>query len=429
MRTRRSTVLSHVNAELETNHEADNNAKIQQVKGAQDHADTDFQGPPEAVEPDLLSTPPEIAQEVWESLKEEFYEPIEQLPLSLHRSFTLIGEQDREAQSSQNELLPTIRSYIKLRQSLEQEQDNDIRSKTAYRGAEVNHTQHNRINVEARSNSPPANFNQANNTARDPATSHIVRSTPQSSPMRAQGGRETDATVPKSVPFPPRARPKTIGELLTRITFLTSELLRASDEKVGLATVAYDLIDRHVKILDTAVKEHEGSVVLGLREGTRPVETTLQVESATALTEEVEEVGEVEEVEEGAEEDEDEEPQLGMIGPAVGTGVEGKAGQRLRKNRRKDKRKHDMDGQALLEAAVTSVDAPQELSIDPDEPRYCYCNQVSYGEMIACDNPDCNREWFHLGCAGLTAPPKGRVKWFCRDCEEETTKVKKRRVH
>jgi len=357
------------------------------------------------------------------------------LPLSLHRSFTLIGEQDKEAQAFQNELLPAIRSYIKLRQSLEQE--HEIRSRTAYCRAEVSYTQHSRINgttrngsgnnqkcedfddvmVEDRSNSPP--FNQAH----DLATSHTIRPTPQSSPTRAQGGRETDATVPKSVPFPPRARPKTIGELLTRITFLTSELLRASDEKVGLATVAYDLLDRHVKILDRAIKEHEDSTILGLREGTRPVETTLQVESAAAFTEEGEEV------EEGAEEDEDEEPQLGMIGPAVGNGVEGKAGQRLRKNRRKDKRKHDMDGQALLEGAAGSVEASQELSIDPNEPRYCYCNQVSYGEMIACDNPDCNREWFHLGCAGLTAPPKGRGKWYCRDCEEEATKVKRRRVH
>lgn len=23
---------------------------------------------------------------------------------------------------------------------------------------------------------------------------------------------------------------------------------------------------------------------------------------------------------------------------------------------------------------------------DPNEPRYCICNQVSYGEMVACDN-------------------------------------------
>lgn len=27
-----------------------------------------------------------------------------------------------------------------------------------------------------------------------------------------------------------------------------------------------------------------------------------------------------------------------------------------------------------------------EWSYDPNEPRYCVCNQVSYGDMVACDN-------------------------------------------
>ena len=40
-----------------------------------------------------------------------------------------------------------------------------------------------------------------------------------------------------------------------------------------------------------------------------------------------------------------------------------------------------------------------------DEPRYCYCNGLSYGQMVACDNESCEREWFHLQCAGLTRPP------------------------
>lgn len=29
-----------------------------------------------------------------------------------------------------------------------------------------------------------------------------------------------------------------------------------------------------------------------------------------------------------------------------------------------------------------------EWSYDPNEPRYCLCNQVSYGDMVACDNED-----------------------------------------
>ncbi|XP_066925759.1 inhibitor of growth protein 3-like [Clytia hemisphaerica] len=60
---------------------------------------------------------------------------------------------------------------------------------------------------------------------------------------------------------------------------------------------------------------------------------------------------------------------------------------------------------------------------DPNEPTYCLCNQVSYGEMVGCDNPSCPIEWFHYGCVGLTDAPKG--KWYCPDC---SAVIKKRRM-
>jgi hypothetical protein len=60
-----------------------------------------------------------------------------------------------------------------------------------------------------------------------------------------------------------------------------------------------------------------------------------------------------------------------------------------------------------------------------DEPRYCYCNEVSYGQMVACDNDACPREWFHLQCVNLDKAPVGRTKWFCSDeCQEQHAKAK-----
>ncbi|WPH00265.1 inhibitor of growth protein 3 [Acrodontium crateriforme] len=53
---------------------------------------------------------------------------------------------------------------------------------------------------------------------------------------------------------------------------------------------------------------------------------------------------------------------------------------------------------------------------DPNEPKYCYCNRGSYGEMVACDNDDCPREWFHLGCTELRRAPEESESWFCVDC-------------
>lgn len=58
-----------------------------------------------------------------------------------------------------------------------------------------------------------------------------------------------------------------------------------------------------------------------------------------------------------------------------------------------------------------------------NEPTYCYCNQVSFGEMVGCDGEDCKREWFHLPCIGFKNPPKG--KWYCDDCLAKMKKAKK----
>lgn len=49
------------------------------------------------------------------------------------------------------------------------------------------------------------------------------------------------------------------------------------------------------------------------------------------------------------------------------------------------------------------------------EPVYCYCQQVSYGEMVGCDGAHCEKEWFHLPCTGLKELPKG--EWYCDECK------------
>lgn len=70
-----------------------------------------------------------------------------------------------------------------------------------------------------------------------------------------------------------------------------------------------------------------------------------------------------------------------------------------------------------------SPDALANIEIDPDEPTYCLCDQVSYGEMIGCDNDLCPIEWFHFGCVQLQGKPKG--KWFCPKCRADKPTVMK----
>jgi hypothetical protein len=62
--------------------------------------------------------------------------------------------------------------------------------------------------------------------------------------------------------------------------------------------------------------------------------------------------------------------------------------------------------------------AQQAEPQDGNKRRYCYCNDVLFGEMISCDNDSCPREWFHLSCVDLDNPPLNRKKWFCSaDCK------------
>lgn len=82
------------------------------------------------------------------------------------------------------------------------------------------------------------------------------------------------------------------------------------------------------------------------------------------------------------------------------------------------------NGPQLAAGGYKGTLGPQpQLGANNTEPTYCYCNQVSFGEMVGCDGDDCKREWFHLPCIGFKNPPKG--KWYCDDCLSKMKKLKK----
>lgn len=63
---------------------------------------------------------------------------------------------------------------------------------------------------------------------------------------------------------------------------------------------------------------------------------------------------------------------------------------------------------------------PLETGEDEDDQLYCFCQTVSFGEMVACDNNNCKYQWFHYNCVGLNEPPKGL--WYCPDCRKNMNK-------
>ncbi|XP_018801127.1 PREDICTED: inhibitor of growth protein 1 [Bactrocera latifrons] len=91
-------------------------------------------------------------------------------------------------------------------------------------------------------------------------------------------------------------------------------------------------------------------------------------------------------------------------------------------NSGKKKKRKTRGGQSSAQASVREETPPPD-PIDPDEPTYCVCNQISFGEMILCDNDLCPIEWFHFSCVSLVLKPKG--KWFCPNCRGDRPNVMK----
>lgn len=59
-----------------------------------------------------------------------------------------------------------------------------------------------------------------------------------------------------------------------------------------------------------------------------------------------------------------------------------------------------------------------DIKIDDEEPVFCYCKKKGRGEtMLGCDGSECEIEWYHLECVGLSEAPKG--KWWCDACKEK----------
>jgi inhibitor of growth protein 3 len=68
-------------------------------------------------------------------------------------------------------------------------------------------------------------------------------------------------------------------------------------------------------------------------------------------------------------------------------------------------------------------DVDEEMGDDEeggDDRKYCICQSVSYGDMVACDNEECPYEWFHWTCVGLKSEPAGT--WICPVCTKANKK-------
>ena len=84
-------------------------------------------------------------------------------------------------------------------------------------------------------------------------------------------------------------------------------------------------------------------------------------------------------------------------------------------NERGSQHRSGMGGDGTHDTEMGPLEEDDEDGGDGDDRKYCTCRSVSYGNMVACDNDDCEFEWFHWGCVGMTREPVG--KWYCEACK------------
>jgi len=89
------------------------------------------------------------------------------------------------------------------------------------------------------------------------------------------------------------------------------------------------------------------------------------------------------------------------------------------KAEKSSKREHSEDKEQTDEEATqppTKQQKKEQDTSDDAKEKYCYCDGPDSGRMLACDNKDCKRQWFHFDCIGIVEAPSTK-KWYCEECK------------
>ncbi|KAK2167852.1 hypothetical protein LSH36_23g07028 [Paralvinella palmiformis] len=187
--------------------------------------------------------------------------------------------------------------------------------------------------------------------------------------------------------YPPAKR----SDYISSIQKLFSKSKEYGDDKVQLAMQTYEMVDKHIRKLDSDLARFEAELKDKSRCSPKQAPSRERTSEKKKKREKDREL-------------EDEIP---------------------KKKKRKQQKDQDEEDQtpvvhALPLLSIANSSDVLDMPVDPNEPTYCLCHQVSYGEMIGCDNPDCPIEWFHFACVGLSTKPKG--KWYCPRCTADRKK-------
>ncbi|PPQ78144.1 hypothetical protein CVT25_015477 [Psilocybe cyanescens] len=350
--------------------------------------------PLESVQESTVSSEQQRAekeQEVWDAIRETHYEAIEQLPLTLHRQLSLMRQLDEHTLACTVSLRPALQKYIKRRRAMAGIVD-DITESVSEQGSTSasTHDEHSALGIPSTTALLPPSGNSA--TPRNQASNNGKSDSPPKTPLRGGSVPETE----RSVGPEKDKRMETTRNLITHVASMAEELLRASQEKVNLAQANHESVERHIRLLDQAIKEQEATLSAEASRSSNGVAVHLPEVDAPKYPRKSRNAMHISE--EYAEDD---------AGVFANSGYE-EYGQGVYTVNDTN------NGQQGKDSTSLTITLP---ATHQNEELYCYCNRVSFGEMIACDGESCESEWFHLGCVGLTEIPEGA--WYCEDCKTD----------
>lgn len=108
-----------------------------------------------------------------------------------------------------------------------------------------------------------------------------------------------------------------------------------------------------------------------------------------------------------------------VLSSADASETDGSQSRRRRGNKKQAQDENDVD---------MGEDEEMEDEEGEDDKRYCFCNQRSYGEMVACENEECPYQWFHTGCLNMKKVPDEDEDWYCPTCREKPEIIEKVRL-
>jgi len=201
---------------------------------------------------------------------------------------------------------------------------------------------------------------------------------------------------------------------MDNIQSLFNKAKEYGDDKVQLAIQTYELVDKHIRKLDSDLARFEAEIQDKALNSRNQEESNTGKKGRKKIKD-----GKIDKKKRsGNSSEEDSSTGRGSKKKKQKSGTNAGSNSGAAKAGAKSTTAVDNALQSL--AGIAHPGDVLDMPVDPNEPTYCLCHQVSYGEMIGCDNLDCPIEWFHFACVGLTTKPKG--KWYCPKCIQDRKK-------